>query len=283
MALDLPLDRLQRWMQSVVVHPGTVEEALAAPEAREQLPANRVGDAILPSRTLTPAERLEIYHGMYPLRMVEALASDYPALQHFLGEDGFRELVERYVQVYPSRSYTLVRLGDHLPAYVKDAPGLRRRDFCYDLARLELAVSQVFDAPETPSLTPEAIAAVPPEAWERARLRPVRAFRLLAFRYPANAYLQSVRDDHHDHPRIRLKDAWVAVYRRDYVIYRLDLSRAAHDLLRDIVEGTLLGEAIALAEKRGGRRAPTPDELFRWFREWVSGGVFQSVELPPAK
>lgn len=274
---SFPLDRLQRWMQDVVVHPGTVEEALASPAATP--PAERIEDVILPSSTLTAAERLEIYHAMYPLRMGETLSSDYPALQHYLGDDAFGRLVRDYVQVHPSRGYTLNRLGDHLPAFVKTAPGLRRPEFCHDLARLELAVTEVFDAPETPPLSEAAIAAVPPDAWERAVLTPVAAFRLLSFRYPVNAYLQTVKDENHDHPKVRLKDTWVAVYRRDYAGYRLELSRAAHDLLADLVAGRPLGEALARAARAGARRAPSEHELFRWFREWVSGGVFADVAM----
>lgn len=277
-ASEIGLDRLQRWMQGVVVHPGPVEEALASPEVEAEVPASRLGEVILPSKTLTPAERVDIYHGMYLLRMVDALKADYPALEHFLGEDNFRKLVRDYVQRHPSVSYTLNRLGDRLPEFVRQASGLPRREFCHELARLERAVNEVFDAPETPPLSERAIAAVPAEAWERARLAPVAAFRLVSFRYPVNAYLQTVKDDDHDHPRARLKDERVAVYRRDYGVYRLDLTRAAHDLLADLAAGKPLGEAVGAALRRG-RRPPSETELFRWFREWVSGGVFATVEL----
>lgn len=276
--LELPLERLQQWMQSVVVHPGGIDEALASPEAEATLRAGGLGEVILPSRTLTPAERLEVYHDMYLLRMYDALQFDYPALEHFLGEARFRELVRDYVQAFPSRSYSLNRLGDRLPEFLRTA-SVPRRDFCVDLARLELAVTEVFDAPETPALSEAAIAAVPPDAWERARLRPVSAFRLLSFRYPVNDYLQSVRDEDHRHPPARVKNTWAAIYRRDYAVYRLDLSRSAHDLLADVAAGLPLGEALAAALRRGGRPRPEPDLLFRWFREWVSGGVFQGVEL----
>jgi hypothetical protein len=135
----------------------------------------------------------------------------------------------------------------------------------------------VFDAPETPPLSEAAIAAVPPDSWEHARLTPIAAFRLLSFRYPVNAYLQTVRDDDHDHPKARLKDTWVAVYRRDYGAFRQDLSRTAHDLLADLAAGSTLGDAIASALRRGGKRAPSEHELFRWFREWMSGGIFTEV------
>ncbi len=266
-------------MQAVVVHPGSDDEAIASAEAQAEIPRERLEDVVLPSQTLTAAERVGIYHGMYPLRMHDALQDDYAALRHFLGDAPFYELVRGYVLAHPSRSYSLNRLAEHLPDYILGAHGIKRPAFCHELARLELAVSQIFDAAETPRLTEDRIADIPPEAWETARLRTITAFRLLSFRYPVNAYLQSVRDDNHDHPRPRLKNEWVAVFRRDYSVWRLDLSRPAHDLLAELAAGARLGDAIGHALKRGGRRAPSQADLFRWFREWVSGGVFQSVDL----
>jgi hypothetical protein len=279
MALELPLERLQRWMQAVIVHPGETQEAIASPDAQAEVGAGHFGDVILPSRTLTPTERVGIYQEMYPLRMLEALESDYPALAHFLGHEGFHAFVVGYVQVHPSRHHSLNRLGDHVPEYVRTAPHIKSRTFCHDLARLELAVNQVFDAPETAPLSEAEIAAVPAEAWERARLTPITPFRLLAFDYPVNAYVQSVRDENHDHPKARRKQTWVAVSRRNYGVYRLELGRPAHDLLQDLVGGMRLGEAVLLALRRGGARAPREDELFGWFRGWMAGGVFRAVEI----
>lgn len=278
MADPFPLEKVQRWMQQVVVYPASVRDAVASPGAEAEVPAARIGEVILPSPTLDPVQRVAIYHSMYLLRMVEALETDYPGLHHFLGDATFRDLVQAYVQEHPSRSYTLNRLGDHLPEYVREATGLRRRDFCHDLARLELAVSQVFDAPETPPLSEAEIAAVPAEAWEHARLEPVAALRLLAFRYPVNEYLTSVRDEDHDHPPARRKDSWAAIYRRDYAVWRLDLTRDAHDLLGDLVGGMRLGAAVAAALGRGRRRVKE-DDLFRWFRSWVAKGAFRAVSL----
>lgn len=278
-ALHLPLEKLQRWMQATVVQPGTVAAAVQSPEAAEIVPADRVGEVILPTDGLSSVERMGIYQGMYLMRMEEALAADYPGLQHLLGPRRFFALVQDYVQAHPSRTYTLNRLGDHFPEFVGTAAGLRRPAFCQDLARLELAVAEVFDADETPCLSADEVAAVPAEAWETARLRTVAAFRLLALRYPANDYLQSVREENHDHPRLRARPSFVAVYRRAYVVCRLDLTRGAHDLLAALAAGVPLGEAVNAAMTVVSRRPPKPDDLFRWFRQWVAGGVFRAVEL----
>ena len=266
-------------MQAAVVHPGDIEKALASPGARREIARADVDAVILPSATLKPAQRVAIYQNMYLLRMEEALGSDYPGLKHFLGDEGFFALVRDFVQVHPSRAFTLNRLGDRLPDFVAVAPDVRRRDFCADLARLERALTQCFDAPETKALTAAEIESVAPEAWEGARLTPIAAFRLLGLRYPASAYLDSLDDPQHRHPPARRSDTYVAVYRREYSVYRHDLPRAAHDLLADLIAGRTLGQAVAAALKRGGRKRPHTDDLFRWFRQWVAGGVFAHVEF----
>jgi hypothetical protein len=277
--MTLPLDCLQRWMQAVIVHPGTVDEAAADAGAQAEVPLERVGEVILPSASLSPLERMAIYHAMYPLRMEEALASDYPALKRFLGDEGFFELVRAYVQEHPSRSFTLGPLGSHLPEFVASARAVRRRAFCHELARLERAIAEVFEAPEEAALDERAILSVPARAWENARLRPIPAFRLLALRYPAGAYLDSLHDDGHRHPPIRRQDGWVAVYRRNYSVYRHDLSRPAHDLLADLAGGHTVGEAVAAALARRSRPRPQAEDLFRWFRQWAAAGMFAEVRL----
>lgn len=279
MPASLPLDRLQRWMQGVVVHPGSIDEALASPLAMAETAS--ASEVVLASKTLTPEERIEIYQGMYLLRMADALASDYPALKHFLGEHGFFELVRDYVQVYPSRSYTLNRLGEHMPEYLRNARGRKHQEFLTDLARLELAVAEVFDAAQVEPLSESQIGAVRLEEWERAVLRAVPALRLLSLRYNANDYAQAVKETKRA-PKPRLKETWVAVYRRDYAVWRQALPRAAHDLLSDLVAGVSVGQAIQAASKRDPRRRPREEQLFRWFRDWVAGGIFASVRISSA-
>jgi hypothetical protein len=279
MAPKLSLEKTQFWMQEVILHPGTDEEAVASPKARAIVSERRFPRIVLPSKTLSSYRRVGIYRDMYLARLRDALASDYPALVHYLGDDAFTGLVSGYVQAYPSRSYTLNRLGDHLPEYIESASALPRREFLYDLARLELAMSQAFDSEESPVLAPEAIAAVSPEAWERARLKPINAFRLLSLRYPVNAYLQSVKEIT-AHPSMRRKNSWVVVFRRNYTLWRLELTRQAHDLLQSLATGMCLGAALSDSLTRN-RRTVSEVQLFSWFREWVAEGLFQAIEQTP--
>ena len=284
MATDTPVDpglaRIQRWMLSCILDQGAAEEAIESPDAQSAIPATAARRVVLPSKTLQPLERLDIYRGMFLPRMEEALAVDYPALKHLLGADEFMRLVARYVEEYPSRSYTLNRLGDHLPEFIARlaTDALPRKEFCEDLSRLELALTEVFDEVETPSLSGDAVRAVPQDAWENARLKPVAAYRLGEFRYPVSQYIGGV-DKENPFPRLARKNSWVVAYRRDYSVHRLDLAAPAYALLSAIASGKTLGQAITSVITAKWRPVVTQSNLFDWFRDWMSEGLFQSVEL----
>jgi hypothetical protein len=202
--------------------------------------------------------------------------SDYPALAHFLGETRWPELVGAYCEAHPSESYTLNLLGRHLPGWLAEVPGLRHRGFCRDLARLEWAVALSFDAEEVARLDEAELTAVPPEAWEAARLVPRPALRLLELDWNANEWLDSTKGDRHEHPHPRRRKARVAVFRLEYAVYRRELSVPAFRLLSDLASGLPVGPAVAAAMER--RAAPDPDTLGRWFRGWAADGLFTRVE-----
>ena len=276
MAPELALGGLQQWLQAVIVHPGTVDEALAARGAAALVPAGRTGSVVLPSARLTAPERVGVYHGMYLARMREALESDYPGLARVLGPAAWERLVQSYVEAHPSRSTTLNVLGRDLPEFVRTAR-VRRPAFCRDLARLEWAVTEAFDAAETPPLTEAALAAVAPGEWERAGLVPVAALRLVVLEHDAGAHLDALREGRR-RPPVRRCRRRVVVYRRNYAVFRREQTAAAFALLEDLLSGLTVGRALARAV--GRRRARLgADEAFRLFREWAAMGLFRAVEV----
>lgn len=273
----VPLAKLERLLQSVVVHPGRIEDAVADAAAEVRLTADAAEGLFLPSRTLGVRERLEIYKEMYPMRMVDALAADYPYVKAWVGDHPFEHLVEDYVQLHPSTSYTLNRLGDAFPAFLRASSRLKRPAAVADLAVLELAMTQAFDEKETPAATPADFAAIPPEAWEGARFEAVASLRLVAVGHPVGLVLDAVRAEEAI-PPIRRKASHYAVWRRDYAVYRLDLTPAQHRLLSALTGGQPLGAALREAMPLFRRqRGASEEELFGCFRLWGAKGLFRSV------
>jgi len=264
-------------MQAVIEQPGTADEAVVSAAARAELDPEDIGRVVRPSKTLTPVERVGVYQGMYLLRMIEALEGDYPAVAHFLGGEEFAELVTRYAAAHPSTSFTFNRFGRYFPEFIRETRGVRRKAFVADLARLELSVTEVFDAAVSPAWPADAIANIPQEAWEGAVFRPIAAFRLGAYGHPVNAYLQSVKEENHDHPDTGRKATWVAVWRKRYEVWRLEMSEPAHAFLHDLTRGRPFGKAVAASARR--LQGSAGDQLFRWLRDWVAEGMFEGVTL----
>ena len=121
--------------------------------------------------------------------------------------------------------------------------------------------------------------AVPQDAWESARLKPIGAFRLLEFRYPVSRYLGWV-DKENPKPKLIAKKSWIVAYRSNYSVHRLDLSQPAYELLSALAAGTTVGDAIMSVLSRKWRPAVKQAHLFEWFRDWMAEGLFQAVELP---
>lgn len=269
------MERLQRWMQACVMAEGPVERAIETAAARREYAGSAARGLIRASRTMAPLERLDVYRGMYEARLVEALRVDYPGLRQLLGEETFAELARLYVSIHPSESYTLNRLGDRLPEFVGGVEGLRRAGFAQDLARLELAETEVFDEAEAEAAGAEAIAGVREEDWGRLRFRPVPALRLLRLRYPAHAYVQAMRrGETPGAPRPR--GTRLIVYRRDYAMLHQELPAAGYALFEALAGGRTLAEGIEAMQEAGGGG---PRRVFGYFRLWFGEGLFSSVSL----
>jgi hypothetical protein len=184
--------------------------------------------------------------------------------------------VNDYVAAYPSRSYTLNRLGDHLPEYIAAAPALPRRALLTDLARLELAITNVFDAPRDAPLDGAAISAIAPDAWPDARFRTIAALQLLQLDYPVDDYLESIRRDSAP-PSLRKAPRFLLVFRSNLSVKQVGLPKREWTMLDALREGLSLADAVDRLSRM--RPALSETELFAWFREWTRLGLFSSVEF----
>jgi len=269
---NIGLERTQRWLQSFIITPGSDEESLASTVVRAAFDGN-VEQVVTPSKTLTSQERAAVYRDMYLLRLADALTSDYPVTRDWMGPKVFEQLVAGYVQEHPSRSYTLNRLGDHLPVYLAGRRELTNHEFLHALASFELAVTEVFDEEEVAALAPEQIAAVPDEKWETAKLGPIAALRLRKFDYRVDLFKECYRDSE-PYPDPTPETTFIAVYRQSYRVFWMNLTEPEYDLLGSLVGGARLGEAIEKACIAHGLEA---DQLLIYFRDWMSKDLFSEV------
>src|SRR6185295_5994014 len=145
--------------------------------------------------------------------------------------------------------------------------------FAVELTRLERTIQDVFDAPESAVLSADALAAVPPDAWARTRLVPLPAFALLAFEHPVNAWYQAFRDEA-PLPALARAPSYLAVFRQNGRVWRMDLSAAQHALLAALARGLALEPALLALAEQGHDLSAIAPELQGWFRTWAAEGFF---------
>jgi len=281
------LDVIQRWMQSVIMHPDGVAQGVASHAARQEIDVNPqdVDKFLTRSKTLTALERLQIYGSAYYARLLECLREEFPVLVHALGEQTFDAFAFAYLHEFPSRSYTLNRLGAAFPRFLAETRPEGEEEtwpeFLIDLATLEWAFSEVFDGPGVegePLFDAAQLQAIPSEKWTEARLIPVPCLRLLTLRFPAHRYFSAVRRKEEVDPP-ELAETFLAITRREYVVRHYPLERTAFALLQQILAGRRIGQAIsAVAESAEMDLELLALRLQEWFRNWTAEGFFRAVE-----
>jgi hypothetical protein len=286
-------ERIQRWMQSAVMHPDGVEEGMNSPEAREAIDAgaDAIETVVTRSKALTAVERLSIYGNAYYARLLECMREEFPVTVHCLGEETFDAFAVAYLQKYPSKSYTLCELGARFPHYLVETrpereegePEVNWPEFLVDLAIFEWTFNEVFDGPGTEGkeiLDEAQIRAVPPERWPEARLAPVPCLRLLKLRFPVQDYHAEVRAE--NAPAVpAAAPTYLALARRRYIVSHSVLTEAEYHLLSALAAGRSVGEAIEeVAQAPGADVDHLAKNLHDWFRRWAALGFFQGVELP---
>ena len=275
---DAPrLETIERWMQAVVMHPEGAEAAVQSKPARRLLPqaVTHPESVVLPSKSLTSIERLGIYAHMYYARLLEILVAEYPTTQLVLGEKAFERACRRFLERNPSKHRTLNHLSERFPDFLsRHLPPGNRSKFAVDVARIERAMEDVFDAPRAEPLTAAEFASISADQWHRVRLRVIPALRLLKLRFPVNAYMNAARGG--GKPRMpRPRATFAIVYRLGFQVYRRDQTPEQFKLLYALAAGRTLAEAVrSSVSGRGSNAEKLAAVLGAWFREWAAAGLF---------
>src|SRR5205807_1622921 len=114
-----------------------------------------------------------------------------------------------------------------------------------DLARVEWAFIDAFDAPDAPPLDPKTIAAIPEDAWPNARLTLHPSLQLLRLVYPAHKMRDAWWRDKEKRPieRVAREPSTVVVYRHKLLLYTEVTDALPFEMLTLLANGETLGAA----------------------------------------
>jgi hypothetical protein len=245
--------------------------------------SERARGVVSASGRLSPVERLEIYREQFWLRHTASLVEDFPGLSGILGQASWQTLVEGYLDAHPPRSFTLRDLGLCLPEYVAAQHWLPQHALCRDMARLELAYLELFDAPDALPLDVARIAEIPEEAWQIARIELHPALRLLALDYPVASLREQLFLAQASGAAVPIPapaPQHLLLYRHDLSMFHQQLSAGAHALLEALTRRVPLVAACEQAQaKIPAEAAAIAENVGPWFESWSARGFITGVEV----
>jgi hypothetical protein len=260
---------LQERLFALLTAPAGVRSGLAALGLDERA----VDDVIEGDARRSAIGRLDIYANMYFFRIRDALRADFPKLAALLGADVFHNLCTDYLWACPSEHPSLRWAGARLPAYLAAHALGREQPAAIDLARLEWARADLFDAPDAAPLTVDDVRALGAESLAALPLRWVPAHARLDVAWPADELWRAV--ERGDVPSLPAAPSsrTLIVWRQGVVVYHRAVEPAEHDALAVLDEGA----SFAALCERLAARAPVEAAaaqafalLARWLTdEWI--------------
>ncbi len=246
--------------------------------------------AIAGNERLSPVEQLDIYREQFWLRHTGSLRDDYPSLVHILGDDAFADLSRAYLQDHPPTSYTLRDLGDRLADFLATSAPWKDDPLLLDIARLEWAFIEAFDAPDAPRLDVATLTAAAEDAWGRARVVFQPALRPLSLGFPVHELRGKVRAGE-DPDRPDRRASWIVIYRAGLghegstadlgTLQYVDVEPLAFELLGELGKGTPLAAACEQIAVANGleESADLEARVGAWFQHWAAFGWISRVDF----
>lgn len=206
-----------------------------------------VPDGVVAPDGSTDGRRFAVYRNNIMVRLIEALRARFPVTERLVGEAFFREMARVYATGHKPRSALLLSYGDDFPAFIAGFEPARTVPYLADVARLEVARSEAYHAPEAGPLGIEALWPFRAEELAQACLKLHPSLRLMRSAYP----VATIWAAHQSADEVRPPQVWeaedVAILRPDADVLLHRLPPGAHCFIAALLAGARVEEAAAPA------------------------------------
>lgn len=174
-------------------------------------------DAIIETSSISAALRLNIYCDAYITRLKKALASNYPCLKIYVGEEYFHALCVSYIKQQPSTRRSIRWYGDQLYQLISTQLGAGMH-YLAELAFFEWNMTLAYDAEDCQTIQMTELSAIPQKSWENMRFTLHPSLRRMDFFWNVISIWESLKNDQPLEEPIKSTQyvSWI-LWRRDFL------------------------------------------------------------------
>lgn len=290
--ISYSIQTTQEWFASIITNPLGENGIIQSHTSNGLEIAEEAARYIVPSPTLQPHQRIQIYNQQYWWRLLNTLHSNFPLVTRLFGSLNFNDKIGiPYLMHYPSQHWSLYELGKHLPKWIQEFYQEPDKMLVYHAACLDWAFTASFIAPQFPPLDLTQINETNSENWLFCPfyLQPhihlfIWEYDLLTFRIN---FLKKEVDYwmHHRFPKLNKHKTYRFVLYRNHknnISWRA-ISQSEQLLLEKFQAGSTLTDACEYLENQETTVYEyAAKHLQKWIQEWTQAGwlTLQKVEPP---
>lgn len=148
------LKHLQEWFGSIIAQPIDSENCICPITPSGNSIKEEASHYIVPSKTLQPDQRIEIYNQQYWWRFFKCLQESFPFLLRLFGYESFnRTIVTPYLVKYPPHHWSLNFLGERLPQWVQEEYHAKDKELVLYAALIDQAYNHSFVVENAPLIS----------------------------------------------------------------------------------------------------------------------------------
>ncbi len=147
-------------------------------------PSQPVPQGLVSPRGLPDAKRFAVYRNNVHVSLVGALAARFPVTRQVVGGDFFSGMARLYVGGHKPKTPVLLHYGESFPAFIASFPPAAGIPYLPDLAGLEAAWTQSYNAAETDVLTSSELGRIAPQRLGDLPLKVASPARLVSSPWP---------------------------------------------------------------------------------------------------
>jgi len=220
---------------------------------------------------LSAVERLEVYADMYFYRLRDCLQEDFPALRAVIGNEWFHNLITDYLIAHPPTHFSLRYAGQYLPAFVGTHAVTARWPFAGQLAALEWAIVDAFDAPDASPVERAVMQQMPPGQWPELRFNVTPSLQRLHVDWRVDEVLRCVQGGTVP-PVPEAAPTWLRVWRQDLRVFHRPIDAAEATALAALVDGATFATVCGRVGELIGESAGA-ERVVRLLDTWFADGL----------
>lgn len=218
-------------------------------------------------------KRLQIYHDAYRLRIIEVLAGVYPNLKKLLGAALFENTARSYISAYPSQYRNMRWVGDEMAVHLRST--LPKNPLAAELAEFEWALGLAFDAEDTPTISVQDLAAIPPENWGDLRFDWHPSVHVFPTHYNVIETWQALNQDKKA-PKSKQVSSYCMVWRQEMMSHFRSLNDAEHEAVQYMMSGKNFGDLCELlGQKMQAEEAVA--QAASYLAIWLNDGMLSAI------